>query len=74
MDNIRDLRRRRTSQCQGQSFKQKDNHSSLFSNEVQAQTSCESVDNKSSYSEVKNYTDCEEILMESLHVFQCDST
>lgn len=53
---IRDVRREAvewTTQCEGQLFKQKDKHSSLFSNEVQVQASCESVDNKSSYSELK---------------------
>ena len=40
-------------QCEGQSFKQKDNHSSLFSNEVQAQASCESLESKSNYYELK---------------------
>lgn len=53
---IRDVRREAvewTMQCEGQSFKQKDSHSSLLSNEVQAQASCEAIDNKSSYSELK---------------------
>lgn len=53
---IRDVRREAiewTMQYEGRSFKQKDNHSSLVSNEVQAQASCESVDHKSSYSELK---------------------
>lgn len=53
---IRDVRREAvewTMQCEGQSFKQKGSYSPLLSNEVRAQASCESVEDRSSYSELR---------------------
>lgn len=53
---IRDARKEAvdwTAQCEGQSFKQKDDYSTILVHETQAPTPCESVDSKSSYAELK---------------------